>query len=104
MIIPVFGRVVAALIAIPIVMNQSPALALFLIIYYFAISQVENNILVPLLMNKAVGLSPILIIFALLIGFQFLGILGLILAIPTATILSIFAKDIGKRIHAKAAD
>lgn len=104
MIIPVFGRVVAALIAIPIVMNQSPALALFLIIYYFAISQVENNIVVPLLMNKAVGLSPILIIFALLIGFQFLGILGLILAIPTATILSIFAKDIGKRIHAKAID
>ncbi|MCC6643229.1 AI-2E family transporter [Candidatus Peregrinibacteria bacterium] len=101
MIVPVFGRVVAALIAVPIVMNQSPALALFLIIYFFAISQVENNIVVPLLMNKAVGLSPILIIFALLVGFQFLGILGLILAIPTATILAIFAKDVGKRIHAR---
>jgi predicted PurR-regulated permease PerM len=81
------------------VLNQSPALALFLIIYYFGISQVENNILVPLLMNRAVGLSPIVIIFSLLVGFQFMGVLGLILAIPIATILSIFAKDLGRRIH-----
>lgn len=101
MIVPVFGRVIAALIALPIVMNQSPTLGLFLIIYYFAISQVENNILVPVLMNKAVGLSPIIIIFALMVGFQFLGVLGLILAIPMATIIAIFAKDIGHRIHSK---
>lgn len=99
MIVPVFGRVVAAILALPIVLNQSPALALFLIIFYFAVSQVENNILVPLLMNKAVGLSPIIIIFALMVGFQFMGVLGLVLAIPVATIVSIFAKDIGKRIH-----
>lgn len=102
MIVPVFGRVVAAVLVLPIVLNQSPALALFLILYYFGISQVENNILVPLLMNKAVGLSPIIIIFALLVGFQFMGVLGLILAIPIATIVAIFAKDLGKRIHARS--
>lgn len=99
MIIPVFGRVVACIIVLPIVLNQSPALALFLIIYYFGISQIENNILVPLLMNRAVGLSPILIIFALLVGFQFLGLLGLVLAIPIATIIAVFARDVGRRIH-----
>jgi len=99
MIIPVFGRVVAAIIALPIVLNQSPALALFLIIYYFAISQVENNIMVPLFMNKAVGLSPIMIIFSLLVGFQLMGVLGLVLAVPIATIIAIFAKDLGRRIH-----
>jgi predicted PurR-regulated permease PerM len=101
MIVPVFGRVIAAVISIPIVLNQSPALALFLIIYYFAISQFENNIIVPLLMNKAVGLSPIVIIFALMVGFQFMNVLGLILAIPIATIIAIFAKDVGRKIHSK---
>jgi predicted PurR-regulated permease PerM len=101
MIVPVFGRVVACVLVLPIVLSQSPALALFLIVYYFGISQVENNIIVPVLMNKAVGLSPIIIIFALMVGFQFLGVLGLILAIPMATIVSIFARDIGRRIHSK---
>ena len=47
--------------------------------------QVENNILVPYIMNKAVGLSPIIIIFAMLVGAQYLGILGLVISIPIAT-------------------
>jgi predicted PurR-regulated permease PerM len=102
MIIPVFGRVVASVIVLPIVLNQSPALALFVIIYFFLISQIENNVMVPLLMNKAVGLSPIMIIFSLLVGFQFMGILGLILAVPIATIIAIFAKDIGRKLHSSS--
>ncbi|MGL5830645.1 MAG: AI-2E family transporter [Candidatus Altimarinota bacterium] len=101
MVIPVFGRVFAWLIALPIVLSQSPILALYMTIFYLAISQVENNIMVPLLMNKAVGLSPILIIFALLVGGQFLGLLGLVLAIPMATIIAIFLKDLGKRINSE---
>jgi predicted PurR-regulated permease PerM len=99
MVIPVFGRVFAWLIALPIVLSQSPILALYMTIFYLAISQIENNIMVPLLMNKAVGLSPILIIFALLVGGQFLGLLGLVLAIPMATIIAIFLKDLGKRMN-----
>lgn len=101
MVIPVFGRVFAWLIALPIVLSQSPILALYMTIFYLAISQVENNIMVPLLMNKAVGLSPILIIFALLVGGQFLGLLGLVLAIPMATIIAIFLKDLGKRMNSE---
>lgn len=100
MIVPVFGRVVAAVLVLPIVINQSPGLGLYLIVYYFAVSWLENNILVPVLMNKAVGLSPLVIIFALMVGFQLLGVLGLVLAIPIATILSIFVSDVGRRIHA----
>ena len=55
--------------------------------------QVENNILVPYIMNKAVGLSPIIIIFAMLVGAQYLGILGLVISIPIATTAAIFVKD-----------
>jgi len=93
MIIPVFGRVFAFILAIPIVMNQTPFLLIWLSISYFIIAQIENNILVPYFMNKAVGLHPLVITFALLVGSQFLGILGLIIAIPAATIIAIFVKD-----------
>lgn len=97
MIIPVFGRVFAWIVTLPIVFNQSPAIALYLTVLYLAISQIENNFIVPLLMKRAVGLNPILIILALLIGYHFLGILGLILAIPIATIVAIFVNDISLR-------
>lgn len=93
MVIPVVGRVFAWALAMPIVLNQSPVLALWVSIYYFILQQIEVNVLAPFIMNKAIGLSPIIIIFAMLVGAQYLGILGLVISIPLATIIAIFVKD-----------
>lgn len=93
MVVPVMGRVFAWIFTMPVVLNQSPLLALWVTIYYLILQQVENNVLVPYIMNKAVGLSPIIIIFAMLVGFQYLGILGLVISIPIATTVAIFVKD-----------
>ncbi len=101
MIIPVFGRVFAWIISVPIVLNQSFYALVVLSIFYLVIAQVEGNYLVPKMMSRAVGLSPLLIMFVLLVGSQLMGITGLILSIPVATIIAVFAKDIGEKIHAK---
>ncbi len=93
MVIPVLGRVFALLFTLPVVLNQSPLLALWVAIYYLILQQVENNLITPYIMNKAVGLSPIIIIFAMLVGQQYLGILGLVISIPIATSVAIFVKD-----------
>jgi len=100
MLIPVFGRVFAYIIALPIVLNQSGFHFLWLSISYFIIAQIENNVLVPYFMNKAVGLHPLIITFALLVGSQYLGIIGLVMAIPTATIIAIFVKEYTDRNRA----
>ncbi len=97
MVIPVVGRFIAWLITFPIVFNQSPALSAWMSIYYLAIQQVENNILVPKIMNKAVGLSPIIIIFAMMVGYRYLDIIGLVFSIPIATTVAIFVKDYTQR-------
>lgn len=97
MVIPVIGPVFAWVITFPIVFNQSPILSLWMSIYYFIIQQLEGNIIVPYIMNKAVGLSPVIIIFAMMVGWQYLGILGLILAIPIATTVAIFIHDYSVR-------
>ena len=93
MVIPVFGRFFALLFTLPVVINQAPLLALWVSIYYLILQQVEINVLVPYIMNKAVGLSPIIIIFVMLVGSQYLGILGLVISIPIATSVAIFVKD-----------
>ena len=93
MVIPVFGRVFAWIFTLPVVLNASPWVTLWVTLLYFILMQVENNILVPYIMNKAVGLSPIIIIFAMLVGAQYLGILGLVISIPIATTAAIFVKD-----------
>ncbi len=92
-LLPVVGPIIAAIPALLVGLNESPMVALWVLILYVIIQQLEGNILVPLIMKKSVGLSPIIIIIAMLIGFQFLGILGVIIAVPVATAVSIFIKD-----------
>ena len=62
----------------------------------------EGNLLVPLIVGRAVGLNPIVVIFALLsgatIGFKLggsfgLGLVGMIIAVPIANIISLFVED-----------
>lgn len=88
-IIPTVGPIIAGITAALFALTISPWKALFVLIYYFAVQIVENNILVPKIMQKAVGISPAIIIIAILIGAKLMGIVGAILAIPVAATLSV---------------
>lgn len=92
-LIPYVGPFLAWSIALPIVANQSVMLIIWMTVLMYIVQAVENNLLVPLVMHRAVGISPIFIMFAMFVGFSFLGILGMILAIPVATAVALFVKD-----------
>jgi predicted PurR-regulated permease PerM len=49
---------------------------------------------VPKVMEKRVGVSPVAVMVALLIGGALWGVVGAILAIPTAAILSVIVEDL----------
>ena len=49
--------------------------------------------LVPKIMSRQVGLNASFVIIALLLGGSLLGIVGAILAIPTAAILQVFFEE-----------
>ncbi len=92
--IPYLGPLLAAIPAVFLAFTQAPTLAIFVAVLYYVIQLTENHILVPKIMQKAVGLNPIVSIAVLLIGFQLAGVVGAILAIPVATAVSVFVKDI----------
>ena len=92
-LLPVVGPALAGVPAVLVAFNQAPLLALTVLIFILASQQLEGNLLVPFIMRRAVGLSPIIVILSMLIGFQTMGVLGAIIAVPVATLLSIFVMD-----------
>jgi len=72
----------------------SPKLALVVGIYFLVLHQLEANVLVPKIMERRVGVSPVTVIIALLIGVELWGIVGALLAIPTAAILSVIVQEL----------
>jgi predicted PurR-regulated permease PerM len=63
-------------------------------LYFLLLHQLEANILVPKIMERRVGVSPVTVMVALLIGGSLWGIVGAILAIPTAAIISVIVDEV----------
>ncbi len=92
-IVPYLGPILSAIPAIFVAFVQSPPLALFVLILYIVVQQIENYVLVPKIMGRTVGANPVVILLAVLIGFNNAGILGMLLAVPIVAAVSVFLSD-----------
>jgi predicted PurR-regulated permease PerM len=97
-LIPVVGPILAAIPAVAVAASVSLNKVLLVIVFFVIQQQFENHVLVPKVMERQVGVSPVTVIVALLIGGKLLGIIGAILAVPTAAILQVvFTEVIAQR-------
>jgi len=99
--IPIIGPIIGGITAVTVAITRSPALALKVGIYFLILHQLEANILVPKIMERRVGVSPVTVMVALLIGGALWGLIGAILAIPTAAILSVAVDELTSRPDAQ---
>ncbi len=95
-LIPYFGPVIGGLPAVLISVVQFGDLSklpeiviMFTIVYSF-----DSGYMQPNIFSKTTDFHPLLIILLILMGGQLLGILGMLLAVPTATVLKTAAKEI----------
>ena len=93
--IPIVGPLIAALPAIAVGFSVSPAVALAVAVFFIAQQQFENHVLVPKVMERQVGVSAAVVIVSLLVGGSLLGVVGAILAVPTAAILQVLFEELG---------
>lgn len=92
--IPVIGPLLSAVPATLAGFAVSPHTALFVLIFFIVQQQVENHLLVPKVMARQVGVSAVTVLVALLLGGSVLGILGAVLAVPTAAILQVVVQEL----------
>lgn len=93
-IIPYFGAIMAIGISIFITLftggiNQAIIMAITVII----LQQIDSNIINPKILGEGLKISPILVIFAVTIGGEFFGIIGMFLAVPIAAIIKVIIMD-----------
>jgi predicted PurR-regulated permease PerM len=100
-LIPYIGPLIFLVFSLPIAFTISLIMVVKLIIFYVIIQGAEGNILLPAVMKRVVGLSPIIVIIVLLIGWQFLGIIGAVIAVPVTTAVAMFVRDYMKAIKNK---
>lgn len=56
----------------------------------FGVGQaLESMILTPMLVGEKIGLHPVVVIFAILVGGQLFGFVGILLALPVAAVIKV---------------
>jgi predicted PurR-regulated permease PerM len=87
-IIPIIGPIVSITFGVIVASFDSWTKVLGVLIFYAIYQQLENALLTPRIMKTTVGLPSLAVIVALAIAGELGGILGAMVAVPSAAILS----------------
>ena len=94
-IIPLIGPLVAtAIVAIDAFARGGAGLAAAIIVFYFVLRQVEDQVVMPVVIGRAVHLHPIVTIFAVLVGLSIYGVLGGLLGVPVAAAINVVFREL----------
>ncbi len=92
-IIPVAGGVITILLAAGVAALDSWQKMLGVLIFYAVYVQVENGFLTPKIMKSSVDLMGLTVIVALLVGLAMAGIVGALVAVPTAALVAVLMDE-----------
>lgn len=92
-LVPVIGPIMAAVPAVLTGFTISFNMGLVVALYFCIQQIIENYLLIPRIMERRVGVSSVTVIVALLVGTTLLGIVGALLAVPTAAIVQVLLHE-----------
>jgi len=96
-LLPIIGPIIAAIPAVLLAATVSLEALGAAFLLYFAIQQIENNLLVPKIQGDATDLHPSAVMLALVIGGAVAGLLGAILALP----ITAAARDVYRHLFVR---
>jgi predicted PurR-regulated permease PerM len=85
--IPYIGPIIGPLPAVLIALFENPISAVWVILLFVALQQLEGHFVAPQVFRISLRINPILIILALLIGYQLYGIVGSLVALPVIAVI-----------------
>ena len=101
-LLPIVGAFIACFFGAFIILLSSPVKALYFVVIFLIIQQLENNLIYPRVVGSSVGLPALWVFFAVTLGGALFGVLGMLFFIPVFSALFVLLKeDVGRRIRLK---
>lgn len=82
--IPLIGATIGAVVVTLIGFATSPTIGVICLVFFLTYQQVENYVIYPRVMSSSVNVPGVVTVVAVLIGGSLMGVVGAMLAIPTA--------------------
>ena len=86
-LIPVFGAFIGCVVGAFLILMVNPMQAIGFIVLFLVLQQVEGNLIYPHVVGNSVGLPSIWVLAAVTVGGSLMGIMGMLVFIPLASVL-----------------
>jgi predicted PurR-regulated permease PerM len=96
-VIPMIGATIGAVIVTAIGFAEDPKIGIACVIFYVIYQQLENYVIYPRVMSKSVDVPGAVTVIAALVGAALLGVVGALLAIPTAAAVLMLTREVFAR-------
>lgn len=97
-LIPVVGAFIGCIVGAFLILIENPMLALWFVVMFLIIQQIEGNLIYPKVVGNSVGLPSIWVLAAVSIGGSMFGVAGILFFIPLlATAYALLRDSVNKR-------
>ena len=101
-LIPIVGAFIGCIVGAFLLLMVSPMQALFFVVLFLILQQVEGNLIYPHVVGSSVGLPSIWVLVAVSVGGSLMGIAGMLVFIPLTSVLyALFREFVYQRLQAK---
>jgi predicted PurR-regulated permease PerM len=101
-VVPYLGALTSGVPPVAFALTISPARAVVVLLVYVLVHQIEANVIGPLVMARAVRLHPAVIAIGVVAVGEIFGLLGLIVAVPILSLITILVDALWIRRHQPA--
>ncbi|MER7559363.1 AI-2E family transporter [Nocardioides sp. NPDC126508] len=94
-VIPMIGATIGAVIVCAITFATTDLkTGIIAVVFYIAYQQFENYVVYPRVMSRSVDIPGVITVIAALVGASLLGVVGALLAIPTAAAILMLVREV----------
>ena len=98
-LIPIFGAFIGCVIATFLIVAVSPIQAVIFLVLFMILQQLEENLIYPHVVGNSVGLPSIWVLVAVTLGGSLMGVVGMLIFIPIASIIyTLLGENMNERL------
>lgn len=92
-LIPIVGAWIGGGLSALLILTSDPAKALWFLVFFIILQQLEGNFIYPRVVGKQIGLPGVWVLLAVVVGTGFLGAAGALIAVPLSSVLYTLATE-----------
>ncbi len=95
--IPIVGAWIGCVFGAFLIFVEDPMLAVWFVVMFLVLQQIENNMIYPRVVGTSIGLSGMWVLVAVAVGGEIMGVAGMFLMIPAASVIYTLLREVTQK-------